>query len=1244
MHLRIGNVKLVEKPVGCLTPPLEPLRPIFWGSLRASMCQRFVHLHNHTEYSLLDGATRIKDMVKRAKEYDMPALAISDHGVMFGCMEFYFECKKQGVKPIIGMEAYVAPGGYKNKAGREEAQSYHLLLLARNEEGYRNLCKLHSVAALEGFYYKPRIDHELLKAHAKGLIGSTTCLGSEINQHLMRGEYDKAQYIAGMYKEIFDEGCYFVELQDHGIPEQHVCNEGLLRISRELKLPLIVTNDAHYLCKSDSEPHDVLLCIGTQSQRDDPKRLKFSGPEFYIKTPEEMAKLFPQHPEAMENTLMIADMIDLELGSARALMPDPELEPGHNPNTYLRHLAEQGLRNRVPNATDEAWERLNYELDVIGRTGYDEYFLLVKEFAHFTRNEGIMFGVRGSAAGSLVSYTLGITDVNPVEYDLTFERFLNPERVSMPDIDMDFEDARRDEVIRWVSDRYGQDRVAQIITFGTLGAKAAIRDAARVMGYQPIEADRVAKTIPNGPGWSIEKAMKEVAEFRDLAKADPRVKTLVDTAQSIEGLARNAGVHAAGVVISKGPLSDYVPLYRGNDGQAVTAYEMGILEKIGLLKMDFLGLSNLTVLARTIENIRQTHGHLSDDKLLADHPVLQGGHNAIPFEDKKTFEMLSRGETVGVFQLESGGMRRNIVELKPASVRELAAMVALYRPGPMDHIPRYVSNKFGRTQAEYLDEKMVPILEETYGIIVYQDQVLKLVQALAGFSLGKADILRRAMGKKDKSVLDSMESEFMSGCAANGIAAEIAQQVWKLLEPFAGYAFNKAHAVCYAILAYQTAYLKANYPVEYMAGLLAVYRNREDKVTTFIEECRRQKIPVLPPDVNASGLDFTIEDHKKKQAIRFGLGAIKGVGEGLVEAIIRSREEEGPFTHLFEFAERLRPAGLNKGSLEALIMAGTLDGIDKNRAKLLTALEAALIFADNQLRYKAAGQDSLFGEGEPSMIAQHPVLPDQTPLDRTELLRMEKLTMGIYISDHPLRGYDRVLRSEAKQTVAQVLELEDSQRLQMAGVLAKYEQRLSQKTGKPFGRGVFEDLTGQIPFFVGAEVIEKCGPNLTKDKVVRLKGMLRFDERGTERAREIALHEVEELPPPREADLDESVAGSVFLRIRSATRPELEALREIIQRTPGSYEVVIQFGEKKVSEPVVLLDRVHADDQFIRAVRRSLTDVVVDIMRREEEEEAPAAPVILDRGPLEPPAEAPVAPVESGSFGDSTEEIPISLR
>ncbi|MCW5937870.1 MAG: DNA polymerase III subunit alpha [Fimbriimonadaceae bacterium] len=1183
------------------------------------MCTRpFVHLHNHTEYSLLDGATRIPQMVARAKEEGMPAIAITDHGVMFGCMEFYFECVKQGVKPILGMEAYVAPQGLRDRTANEEKQAYHLLLLARNEEGYKNLCRLHSIAALEGFYYKPRIDHEVLRSHAKGLIGSTTCIGSEVNQLLLASKYDEAQYRAGMYKEIFDEGCYFVELQDHGIDKQTQMNQGLLRIAHELNLPLVATNDSHFLCKTDNEPHDVLLCIGMGKLRSDESRIRFTGNE-YLKTASEMAALFPDHPEAIENSLQIAELCELNITPSRNLMPEPDMPEGETPTSYLRKLAYEGLSSRLGKQGDNESERLEYELGVIEKTGFDAYFLLVKEFADFTRSESIAFGVRGSAAGSLVSYCLGITDVNPVEYDLTFERFLNPERVSMPDIDMDFEDARRDEVIRWVQEKYGADRVAQIVTFGTLGAKAAIKDAGRVMGFPPVETDKLCKLLPNRPGLTLQKALdepspdcgedwirfySECSDFRS-ALGDAKLTGLVKTARTIEGLCRHSGVHAAGVVISKTPLADSVPLYRSSDGQPVTAYEMGILEKLGLLKMDFLGLSNLTVLSRTIQNIAQTHPQ---------SPIALEGVSAIPFEDEATFAMLSKGDTVGVFQLESGGMRRNIVELKPQSVRELAAMVALYRPGPMDHIPSFVDNKFGRKQPVYLDPKMEPILAETYGIIVYQDQVLKLVQALAGFSLGKADILRRAMGKKDRLVMESMKEEFLKGCEANEIIQEVANEVWELLLPFAGYAFNKAHAVCYAILAYQTAYLKANFPVEYMAALLAVYSDKEDRVTSFIEDCRRQGIAVIAPNVTKSSLDFSVEHCETGYAIRFGLGAIKGVGEGLVNHIIADREENGEYTHFYEFADRVRPAGLNKLSLEALIKAGALSDIEPNRNKLLENLEGALAFADTAGRQRKEGQDSLFGGGgNEETSLEYPTLPEMPAPERSQVLQMEKDVMGIYVSDHPLRAVSRSLPFLASNTCAQITELEEHAKVKLAGVMTNVREIVTKARGEKMASLILEDLSGQATCVVFPATYAKFKDLISKDAIVRIMGTVSHRERpggGGEKSVEVMVDAVEPLPVDiNAAVVDDSVIGTVLIQIERATRKELESIKELVEQHPGDYEVVVQFGANRTGQPMFLLNRLDGAPETVAKLRRSISHGHVQVLRNRDQETVAREPV-----------------------------------
>ncbi len=1156
------------------------------------MTPQFCHLHNHTEYSLLDGANRIPDMVKYAKSMGMEALAISDHGVMFGVMEFYLECKKAGIKPLLGVEAYVAPQGIHKRGGRADNEYFHLLLLAKDLEGYRNLCKLSSIAALEGYYYKPRIDHEILRAHSKGLIGTSACLGSEVCQELMKGDYTKAQYIAGMYAEIFGEGNYFIELQDHGLAPQREIEASLVKIARELRLPLIATNDAHYMCKGDAKPHDVLLCIQTGANVADTKRMKFETEEFYLKSQQEMSTLFAHYPEAIENTNMVAEMCNVELDKSRAPMPEPDLPAGMTSMGYLRELAAKGLQNRskIP---EQSLERLEYELSVIETTGYADYFLLVKEFAEVSRKKGIYFGVRGSAAGSLVSYCVGITDVDPIEYDLTFERFLNPERISMPDIDMDFEDARRDEVIQYVTERFGKDHVAQIVTFGTLGAKAAIKDSGRVMGYSPQETDRICKTIPTLPGWNLDRAYKELTEFREIIESDNRYKSLFDTAKSVEGMARNAGVHAAGVVISREPLVEYVPLTRGSDGQTVTAYEMGILEKIGLLKMDFLGLSNLTVLARCVENINRFRKQTGD---LINEPF-QISH--IPEDDPKTYEMLGRGETIGVFQLEGGGMTRWVQQLKPANVRELAAMVALYRPGPMEHIPKFIDTKFGKIQPEYLDEKMRPILEETYGIIVYQDQVLKLVQALAGFSLGKADVLRRAMGKKDAVAMGEMKVEFVAGAEANGVAASTSERVWELLLPFAGYAFNKAHAVCYSILAYQTAYLKANFPVEYMAGLLSVYLAKEDRVTTFIEECRRQKIPVLPPDVNCSGPDFQIEvlNEKGARGIRFGMVAIKGVGEGIVDAMLVDREENGRYAHLYEFCERNKAAGINRTAVEALIRAGALDSIDINRNKLLAHVEGALQFAEMQHRAKLAGQDSLFGEGDGPASASYPMLPETDRATRSETLAMEKEVMGIYVSDHPLRGLERTIGQNSTHSCATALEADDGAFLRLAGVIAKMKTIVTKAEGKRMASLTLEDFSGQIGLTVFPATYEKLRDVLQKDSVVQVTGYLSHREMRGEKLVEVRVDDVKPLEGSLELGFDgpSSAAGTVTILVRRATTSQVSELKRLVDDHPGDYQVIVQVASGNMSIPVYLVQHVNPTETFVRAVRKGLVAGEIEV-------------------------------------------------
>lgn len=1148
------------------------------------MCKSFSHLHNHSEYSLLDGANRISGMIRRAKEEEMEAIALTDHGVMFGAMNFYWEAKKQGVKPIIGMEAYVDPTGI---ASRKRGNLFHLLLLAKDLEGYRNLSKLATIAALEGFYGKPRVDHEILRRHSAGIISTTTCLGSEVCQALLNDDYGKARETAEMYVDIFGAENYYVELMDHGLPEQTKVNTSLRQIAKELRLPMIATNDAHYGTREDADPHDILLCIQTGAQRDDPKRFRFTGQEFYLKSQAEMAALFPDDLEALERTGEIVARCNVELDKQRAPMPQPNVPEGLDSPKYLRELCLKGMDERRE-ATPEAMARLDYELDVIGKCGFDDYMLLVREFAQATREKDIYFGVRGSAAGSLVGYLIGITDVDPVEYDLTFERFLNPERVSMPDIDMDFEDQRRGEIIEWVTERYGSDRVAQIITFGTMGAKAAIKDVGRVMGYEPKVTDAISKKIPLRVGMTLAMAFEENPEFRDIVQESPENRRLYETALHMEGRARNAGVHAAGVVISKDPLVDYVPLYRGTDGQAVTSYEMKVLEKMGMLKMDFLGLSNLTVLAKAVANVKATEGIVLDVK-------------AFPEDDPKVWAMLAKGDTTGVFQLESDGMTRYIVQLKPESVRELSAMIALFRPGPMGEIPKFIDLKHGRREPTYEDARMEPTLRETFGVIVYQDQVLKLVQVLAGFTLGRADLLRRAMSKKDVAALKELGDEFYAGTEANGIARECAERIWELLIPFAGYAFNKAHSICYAILSFQTAWLKANYPVEYMAALMAVYREKEDRIVAFIDDCRRRGIPVMRPDVNASDFDFRIQSlvtkkKKKEKAIRFGLGAIKGLGDGLAEAILREREENGPFSHLFEFCERTKVAGLNRTALEALIKAGAFDSVDANRTKMLHYAEAALLFAENRTRDRAVGQDSLFEGTVSEKEAAFPTMPEVPAGDRLVSLAHEKEAMGVYLSDHPLRGMEGAIGRASTATCASLEGLEDNTPVKIAGIVSALRIMHSKKTGQPMCSFTLEDFSGQAKLMAFANQYARFRELLVKDGLVRVTGRVGTREgRNGESERELRIEDIAPLDGQPDIPIRETVGGMGMLTVSipKATAGEVRRLKSLILASRGEYRL------RLVVDDIPPIDTPHwvsaEDDRFLGGLRDLLPRAKVEV-------------------------------------------------
>lgn len=1147
---------------------------------------RFVHLHTHTEYSLLDGANRIQPLVNKALSMGMPALAITDHGVMSGAIEFYQACLDAGIKPIIGCEVYVAPRKRTDRDPRKDSSAFHLLLLAKNLAGYKNLIRLSTIASLEGFYYKPRVDREVLQQYSEGLIATSGCLSSEVSVALIQRDYEKALRIAGFYRDLFGKENYFIELQDHGLSEQKAIRDGLIQLSRDLGVPLICTNDVHYLNAEDARAHDVLLCVQTGKTIHDEDRLRYGSNEFYLKSPEQMAQLFPDHPEALENTLRIAEMVDLRLDFGRVHLPEPDLPPGYTATQYLAHLAREGMQQRYNPVTPEVEQRLAYELDVIDRTGFAPYFLIVRDFAQFARDRGIFFGVRGSAAGSMVSYCIGITDIDPIYYGLTFERFLNPERVQMPDIDMDFEDTRRDEVIRYVTEKYGQDRVAQIGTFGTLGAKQAVRDVGRALGIPAQTVDQIARLIPVGSKVTIDGALRDSPELQALIENAPHLQELIEIAKRLEGVARHMSTHAAGVVISRGPLSEHVPLARVGDGPPVTQYDMGSLEKIGLLKMDFLGLTNLTILAKTLKNIERTQGKRIDLR-------------SIPLDDRKTYEMLGQGDTTGVFQLESQGVRRNISELKPGDVRELAAMVALYRPGPMDHIPQYIRSKLGLQEIVYPHPRLEPILKETYGVIVYQDQVLQIVQALAGFTLGQADILRRAMGKKKAEDMEKMRSQFIEGAVRNGIDKEQAKELFGLIEPFAGYAFNKAHAVCYAMLAYQTAYLKANHPVEYFAALMAAYSDNQSKVVQYVEECRRRNTQVLPPDINRSDIDFTVENG----AIRFGLGAIKNVGRAAVEVILRARAQR-PFTSLFDFCVRIleQQSNFGKGTVETLIQAGAFQSLTPNRNKLLSALEDTWSASQRVVHNRRIGQESLFADGSVYEVEEPPV-PNVPDLPHEQILALEKDLLGVYLADHPLRSLQTRMRQMGVTPCNHLKEMPDGAQVRIAGVITAV-RALRTKRGDRMAVVTIEDLTDTMSVTVFPAVHEKYKSLLTKDNLVILEGRvkhrdrLRIDDSEADEPSEVQVELVCEKVHTLANDGDSNgngnngngkyAARTLHIRLTPAHRPALKVLREILTRHPGDARLILHVDSGKRQFRIVSRLNVDVSDN----TQRDLVSIV----------------------------------------------------
>ncbi|TMQ50181.1 MAG: DNA polymerase III subunit alpha [Candidatus Eisenbacteria bacterium] len=1034
----------------------------------------FVHLHNHSDYSLLDGASPIPRMVERAAEMRMPALALTDHGSLFGAVEFYQEARRAGVKPIVGMEAYVTRG---NRRERTRDTAHHLVLLARDEQGFRNLMRLSSFAFLEGFYYKPRVDHALLAQHAAGLLALSACPKGEVASDLVDDNEERAAQTALMYRDMFGAENYFLEVQNHGLEIEDKIRERIASLARRSGIPRVATNDCHYLRHEDADAHDVLLCIQTGKTVDDAKRMQMNTDQLFFRSPEEMKAAFDGDPEVIHNTLAVAERCNLQLSFGRPLLPEFPLPPGAaDAEDYLRTLARTELSRRFPGGGAAYASRLEYELDVICRMGFASYFLIVRDFIAYARERGIAVGPgRGSVAGSLVAYVLRVTDIDPIQHGLIFERFLNPERVSMPDIDIDFDDLRRGEVIEYVKRKYGDGNVTQIITFGTMGAKGVVRDVGRALGMAFAEVDRIAKLVPDGLNMTLERALELSPDLKNLPQRGGPYARLLKSARALEGLARHASTHAAGVLITPGPLLDYVPLYRQKDESITTQWDMKAVEKAGLLKMDFLGLRTLSVLQQAVGRIAEQGGPALD--LLA-----------LPMDDATAYEVFQRADTVGIFQFESSGMRDYLRQLKPSVFEDLVAMNALYRPGPMEHIPFFIDCKHGRQVARYEHPDLEPILHGTYGVFVYQEQVMQAANVLAGFSMAQADELRRAMGKKKPEEMEAKRAQFVEGCRKKRIPAAKAEKIFATMEKFAGYGFNRSHSAAYALLAYQTAYLKSHYPAEFMAATLTSEMSDSARIVTLIEECRRMRLPLLPPDVNRSEWRFTLEGG----SIRFGLGAVRNVGQSAVDAIVAARAREGAFRDLFDLAQRVDARAINRRVLESLIAAGACDGLGPERGAMHAGAGRTLEHAEALKRERQSGQSSLFGEGSDVAVVAPP-LPDGPPWGASDRSAREKEVLGFYFSEHPLEPLRETLAKLVTHSIAEVLELEDGAEVRVGAVVIDVK-RLTTRAGKPMASVTLEDLSGRIESTVFPDTWEATRALLEEDHVVVVTGRVEVRE------------------------------------------------------------------------------------------------------------------------------------------------------
>lgn len=1104
----------------------------------------FVHLHLHTAYSLLDGACRIGDLADRVVELGMPAVAMTDHGSLFGAVEFYKTAKEKGIKPILGCEVYIAPGSrFDRQSVGIRDSSHHLLLLARDLEGYGNLMRLVSLGHLEGFYYRPRIDRDLLQQHSKGLIGMSACLKGEVPSAILGDDLARARRVIGEYRDLFEPGEFYLEMMDHGLDDQAKVNRALVKFAGEFGLPLVATNDVHYLRAEHAEAHDILLCVQMQKSVADSDRMKY-GPNFYLRTADEMERTFAEVPDALRATMEIAEKCNVDLSFDQIRYPVYTVEGGEDRGAHLRRIASEGALERYGIDLDSApcddrqkaiQDRLLFELDVIRQTGFESYFLIVWDFIRFARESGIPVGPgRGSGAGSLVAYCLGITNIEPLRYGLLFERFLNPERVSPPDFDIDLCYDRRGEVIQYVRGKYGEDSVAQIITFGTLGAKSAVRDVARALGLPFKEGDRIARLIPGELNITLKRALEISGELRQAYEREQVTRQVVDVAQTVEGLPRNASTHAAGVVIGDRPLMDLVPLARGTGEEIVTQFPMNALVDLGLLKMDFLGLKTLTVVHEAVQLIEQTRGERIDI-------------DSLPMDDKETFDLINRAETVGVFQLESAGMRDLSRRIGVERFEDIIALIALFRPGPMKMLDDYVRRKRGEVEVVYDHPSLEPVLRETYGVMLYQEQVMQVANVLAGYSLGQADILRRAMSKKKKGEMQSQRRIFLEGCKVKGVDRRVAEKIFDTLARFAEYGFNKSHSAAYAVVCYQTAWLKAHYPVEFLAALMSNETGNTEKIQGLVGEAKGRGIEVLPPDINESGVKFTVRDG----GIRFGLAAIKNVGTHAVEAMVSAREEgeDGPFRSLFDFCSRVDPRAVNRKALESLVRGGAFDSLGQRRSQLYAVVEAALAHGGALQRDRDRGQGMLFGgDGPADEASDAPQLPDLPEWDARDLLAGERELLGIYVTGHPLAEYEPVLRQYGLASTGQLGELKDGSQVRVGGILSRVQQKVTRRKER-MAVALLEDLGGSAEVVVFPGAMPKCEGHLAEDTVVVVIGTLNLREE------EPRIH-AEEIAPLSE--VRRRYTKSLVLRIDGDDPPELPRLRAVLGKHPGRCPVLFQ--------------------------------------------------------------------------------------